>query len=184
MEVLMHNRLQTAAGIQRNPCSVNFRYLCYLSLISLIAQLLVTYFSDLRPPRPLWLFRAYEIQDIPPGVQDQPGQAVLTSRVGEARVLDGNYRGSQESSCITHVLTGSPETGKPKRLIEFSCSEMLIQTAFSWVFPTLWKATLRKQGSLWTAAPFRHVSPALTLQKRWRYIIRSKHSGNLILSSS
>lgn len=81
--------------------------------------------------------RAHGIQDIPPGVQDQPRQAALTSRVDEARVLDGNYRGSQESSCTTHVLAGSPETGKPKRLIEFSCSEMLIQTAFNWVLPML-----------------------------------------------
>lgn len=40
-------------------------------------------------------------------------------------------------SRLALLIAGSPETGKPKRLIEFSCSEMLIQTAFNWVFPML-----------------------------------------------
>lgn len=155
MEVLMHNHLQTAAGIQRNPRSTNFRYLCYLSLIdcSIIGNILF------RPGTSQTANRTHEIQDIPPGVQDQPRQAALTSRVDEAGVLDGNHRGSQESSCTTHVLAGSPESGKPKWLTEFSRSEMLMQIAFSWVFPTLWKATLRKQRSLWTTALFRHHQP-------------------------
>lgn len=59
-------------------------------------------------------------QDVPPGIQYQPRKAVLTGRIDEAGILDGNHRGSQECLHTVHVLTASPETSKSKWFKEFS----------------------------------------------------------------